>query len=65
MDMAGWFYCDLYSFFLLVFILVNVFKNIETDDRQQRAYIRMLQSTILLLVLDVFTKFSGKGGFVQ
>ena len=65
MDMPGWFYCDLYSFFLLVFILVNVFKNIETDDRQQRAYIRMLQSTILLLVLDVFTKFTGKGGFMH
>ena len=60
MDMPGWFYCDLYSFFILVFILINVLKNIEERDRQQKAYTSMLETTILLLLIDVVTKFSGR-----
>ena len=63
--MPGWFYCDLYSLFLLLFILVNVFRNNEDRDRQQRAYISMLLSTMLLLILDVPTKFSGRPGFLH
>ena len=65
MDMPGWFYCDLYSFFLILFILVNVVRSMEDRDRQHRAYLGMLQTTMLLLILDVPTKFSGSAGILH
>ena len=65
MDKPGWFCCDLYSMFLLLFILVSVFKSIDDHDRQTRAYISMLQTTMLLLFLDVPTRLSGANGFLH
>lgn len=65
MDMPGWFYCDLYSFFLLLFIFVNVFRSAESRERQSTAYFGMLVTTMLLLALDVFIKFAGQSGSLQ
>jgi len=59
-DLPGWFYCDLYSLFIMIFVLVNVYKNIEERDRQQRAFMGMLKTTILLLALDTVTKLDGR-----
>jgi diguanylate cyclase (GGDEF)-like protein len=63
--MPGWFYCDLYSFFLLIFIIINVLQNIENRDRQQRAFIHMLETTVLLIILDMMTKATGRSGILH
>lgn len=59
-DLPGWFYCDLYSLFIMIFVLVNVYKNSEAHDRQQSAFVGMLKTTILLLALDAVTKLGGR-----
>lgn len=51
---------DLYSIVLLLCIYVQTYKIIESGLLDQKLYKRMLQTTILLLVLDIFSRFDGK-----
>lgn len=59
-DLPGWFYCDLYSLFIMIFVLANVYNNIEERDRQQIAFMGMLKTSILLIALDAVTKLGGR-----
>ena len=55
---------NLYSIFLLTIITVHSIKNREDDDFQDRLYLLMLQITILLLFVDILSRFDGGVGTI-
>jgi len=55
---------NIYSIILLVIIYLHSLKQTEKDSLQQKLYITMLQITILMLVMDIFSRFDGKPGTI-
>ncbi|MBU3193077.1 GGDEF domain-containing protein [Clostridium algidicarnis] len=51
---------NIYSITLLVVILCHSLKNNEKQSRQYKIFIMMLQITILMLILDILSRFDGK-----
>ncbi|HEX3037824.1 MAG TPA: GGDEF domain-containing protein [Oscillospiraceae bacterium] len=50
---------DLYSIVLVFCLYMHTTKEAERDLSQQRLYRRMLQVTLFMLVLDIFSRFDG------
>ena len=53
---------NIYSILLLIIIYIHASKNNEDVFLQHKLYIMMLQITILMLILDVFSRFDGNPG---
>lgn len=53
-----------YSIMLLIIIYTQSLKNPEKDNLQQKLYMMMLQVTILMLVVDVLSRFDGNPGSI-
>ena len=51
---------NLYSIILLIIIYFHFMINEEKDSLQNKLYLLMLQITILLLIVDIFSRFDGK-----
>ncbi len=60
MDLTSNVIINIYSIALLSVILLHSLKNAEKQSLQYRLYIEMLLITMLLLVLDVFSRFDGR-----
>jgi diguanylate cyclase (GGDEF)-like protein len=55
---------NIYAISILVIILFHSSRQDEKVTRPDRLYMMMLQVTILLLVLDIFSRFDGKPGTI-
>lgn len=55
---------NIYAISILVIILFHSSRQDEKASIQNRLYMRMLQLTILLLVLDIFSRFDGRPGTI-
>lgn len=51
---------NIYSIALLIIICLYSLKHAEKESLQYKLYIMMLQITILMLVMDIFSRFDGK-----
>lgn len=51
---------NVYSIILLVFIYHQSMKNTEKESVQYKIYMKILLITILMLVIDIFSRFDGK-----
>lgn len=55
---------NIYSIMLLIVICNHSLKNNERDSLQHKLYMLILQVTILLLIVDIFSRFDGKLGTI-
>lgn len=55
---------NLYSIIFLICIYIHTDKDAERNLLQQKLYRRILQVTILMLILDIFSRFDGNPGSV-
>ena len=53
-----------YSIIVLVFILVHALQHAGTNVVQHKLYLALLQVTILMLVVDIFSRFDGNPGTI-
>ncbi|MBE3101613.1 MAG: hypothetical protein IMZ47_05000 [Firmicutes bacterium] len=51
---------NIFSIILLTVVYHHSFKLTEKETLQHKLYIIMLQITILMLVVDIFSRFDGK-----
>lgn len=51
---------NIYSILILIIIYQNSLKHDEKESMQYKLYMMMLQLTILMLVIDIFSRFDGK-----
>ena len=62
MDFTGNLIINMYSIVILAIIYIHSIKHNEKDSLQYKLYMMMLQVTILMLALDIFSRFDGKLG---
>jgi len=55
---------NIYSIVLLIFIYIHAFKQKEKVFLQYKLFMMMVQVTILMLVVDIFSRFDGNPGTV-
>lgn len=55
---------NIYSIMILIIICVNCSKQDEKSFLKYKLYMRILQITILMLVVDIFSRFDGKPGTI-
>lgn len=60
MSLLGNSVLNLYSIMLLAIITTHSLQNIERENLQDKIYILMLQVTMLMLVVDILSRFDGK-----
>lgn len=51
---------NIYSILILIIIYQNSLKHDEKESMQYKLYMMMMQLTILMLVIDIFSRFDGK-----
>lgn len=64
MNFTNAFALNVYSIALLIFISILTLKDTEKESLQQRLYFVLVQSAILMLVLDIFSRFDGNPGTI-
>lgn len=53
---------NIYSIALLIIIYIHSFKQTEKDSMQHKLYMTMLYVAVLMLVVDIFSRFDGNPG---
>ena len=60
MDLTFNIIINIYSIALLIIICYNSLKHDEKESLQHKLYMMVLKNTILMLVVDIFSRFDGK-----
>ncbi len=55
---------DIYSIILLIFIFIHALKVTEKNLLQQKLYMLLLKVTVLMLIVDIFSRFDGNQGTI-
>lgn len=64
MSFAGNLIISTYSIALLIFILLHALEQTEKKSLQNRLFMRMIQVTMAMLVVDIFSRFDGHPGTI-
>ena len=55
---------NIYSILLLIIVNIQSLKQSDKDSLQQKLYMMMLHFTLLMLIVDVFSRFDGNPGTI-
>jgi len=64
MDLVSNLVINIYSIAILIIICLQSLKHDEKESIQHKLYMMMLQITILMLVVDIFSRFDGRPGTI-
>lgn len=64
MNLANNLVINIYSIVMLIIVSLHSLKHTEKESLQYKLYMMMVQITILMLVVDIFSRFDGKPGTI-